>query len=254
VIQIVVLLVMLEVFAIGSALRSRRRARRTRRPSRHDDSSPETAELPPATGRLATRCRARFVFGSIVVGAIAAVLVVGPVLTLAAAGCGVAIRRLRSIAVQRRARNEIERSLPDTIELLVLLIHAGLTPVQAVRESAGVAPPSARPGFSAVVHHLDRGQDFSRALAALPEHLGAGAVGLTDLIAGADRNGLPLSPVLESLAYEARAARRRRSEADARRLPVRLSFPLVACTLPSFVLLAIAPAVIAALSSISLSI
>ena len=36
----------------------------------------------------------------------------------------------------------------------------------------------------------------------------------------------------------------------ARRLPVRLSFPLVVCTLPSFVLLAIAPAVLGALSTL----
>ena len=59
-----------------------------------------------------------------------------------------------------------------------------------------------------------------------------------------------LAPALEQLSAEARRSRRRRDEADARRLPVRLSFPLVVCTLPSFVLLAIAPAVLAALSSL----
>ena len=41
--------------------------------------------------------------------------------------------------------------------------------------------------------------------------------------------------------------------ASARRLPVRLTFPLVTCTLPSFVLLAIAPAVIGALSTLRAS-
>ena len=66
----------------------------------------------------------------------------------------------------------------------------------------------------------------------------------------ADRDGLPLAPVLDRLAAEARAARRRAGEAAARRLPVRLTFPLVICTLPSFVLLAIAPAVLGALSTL----
>jgi tight adherence protein C len=56
--------------------------------------------------------------------------------------------------------------------------------------------------------------------------------------------------VLDQLTIEIRAARRRLDQAAARKLPVRLSFPLVTCTLPSFVLLAIAPAVIAALSSL----
>ncbi len=64
------------------------------------------------------------------------------------------------------------------------------------------------------------------------------------------RDGLPLAPVLDRLTDEASAGRRRQGEAAARRLPVRLSFPLVACTLPSFVLLAIAPAVLGALSTL----
>ncbi len=73
---------------------------------------------------------------------------------------------------------------------------------------------------------------------------------LASSIAMADRDGLPLAPVLDRLAAEARAERRRLGQAEARRLPVRLSFPLVVCTLPSFVLLAIAPAVLGAISTL----
>jgi len=73
---------------------------------------------------------------------------------------------------------------------------------------------------------------------------------LADVISSCDRYGLALGPALDLLTNEARAARQRQDHADARKLPIRLSFPLVACTLPSFVLLAIAPAVIAALSSL----
>ena len=60
-----------------------------------------------------------------------------------------------------------------------------------------------------------------------------------------------MADVLTQLSVETRATRRRLDEAAARSLPVQLSFPLVVCTLPSFVLLAIAPAVLAALSSLS---
>ena len=62
--------------------------------------------------------------------------------------------------------------------------------------------------------------------------------------------GLALAPVLDRLAHDARAARRRQGESAARKLPVRLSFPLVACTLPAFVLLALAPALLGALSTL----
>ena len=60
---------------------------------------------------------------------------------------------------------------------------------------------------------------------------------------------MPIAPVLERLAEEARSERRRAADAAARQLPVRLAAPLVVCTLPAFVLLAIVPLLIGAFSS-----
>ena len=162
----------------------------------------------------------------------------------------VTVRRTRPILAARRRRNEAERALPDALDLLVLSIRAGLTPQQAIAELAAHAPESVRGAFALTVHRTERGRSFADALTALPETLGPRAIGLADVIATSDRYGLPLGPVLDQLTTEARDARRRIDQADARKLPVRLSFPLVVCTLPSFVLLAIAPAVIAALSSL----
>jgi tight adherence protein C len=159
-------------------------------------------------------------------------------------------QRLRPIHTARRHRAAIERTLPEALELLVLSVRAGLTPFQAVCDLATFGEPAVSDAFSEVVRRTQRGQPFAEALAALPERLGSRASGLADVIATSDRHGLPLGPVLDQLADEARSSRRRLDQAEARRLPVRLSFPLVACTLPSFVLLAIAPAVIAALSSL----
>jgi pilus assembly protein TadC len=84
----------------------------------------------------------------------------------------------------------------------------------------------------------------------LPRRLGQIAQPLADALALADRYGTPLPPVIDRLADEARAQRRRNSEAAARQLPVRLAFPLVGCTLPSFVLLTIVPLMAGALSSL----
>lgn len=72
-----------------------------------------------------------------------------------------------------------------------------------------------------------------------------------DSFAAADRYGLPLAPIVERLAAEARHQRRRRTEAVARQLPIRMAAPLVLCTLPSFVLLAVAPLLLAAISSLA---
>lgn len=157
------------------------------------------------------------------------------------------LRRRRSA---KRRKRQIDAAIPDAIELLVLIIQAGLTPGQAVAAVRQVVPEPLRAGFDAIAHRLQRGQRLADALVALPELLGPTAAPLADAIASADRYGLPLAPILDRLADDARADRRRLADAHARTLSVRLSFPLVVCTLPAFVLLAIMPAVLGALSSL----
>jgi tight adherence protein C len=155
----------------------------------------------------------------------------------------------------RRTRPDVD-GWPEAIELVILAIHAGAAPLAAI-ESTGAQLSNADhvdgwigAAFDEVAHRVHRGSGLADALGALPELLGPVASEFADSIATADRYGLPLGPVLDRLAMEARAERRRRAEADARSLPVKLSFPLVVCTLPSFVLLAIVPAVLGAVSAL----
>jgi len=175
---------------------------------------------------------------------------IGPVAACAVAGATgleLARRRHQRVVARRRA---IAAALPDSIEFLVLIVHAGLSPTQAVVEAAQRAPVATRPGFGATAHRLQRGQRLGEALTALLDELGPAARPIADGIAAAERYGLPLAPLLDRLSEQAHAARRRLAEAEARRLPVRLSFPLVVCTLPSFALLAIVPAVMGTISSL----
>jgi Flp pilus assembly protein TadB len=166
----------------------------------------------------------------------------------------IAGRPRRRVPLLRRAGpTPAQRALPEGIELLVCCLHAGLTPVQLVDAVASDLPDPLQPGFAAVRHRLDRGHRFADALAELPAAIGPDAHSLADSIAACDRYGLPLAPVLERLAAEATDTRRRLSEMEARKLPIRLSFPLVTTVLPSFVLVALAPAAIGALSTLSIS-
>ncbi len=226
-------------------------ARRPNAPvASHGTAVGNARDRPRALRAAAGRTRTLLMLGLITP---LAVIAFGPMFALVGAGGIVLGRRIAPVLAARRRQVRIGRAVPDAVELFVLSVHAGLTPVQAVHELTRTAPEIVRDGFDAVVHRLERGEPFGTALRALPDRLGSGMVGLADVIASADRYGLPLAPVLESLAVEARAARRRSDEADARRLPVKLAFPLVTCTLPSFVLLAITPAIVAALSSLDLT-
>ena len=72
-----------------------------------------------------------------------------------------------------------------------------------------------------------------------------GARGLADVLRTSARLGSPAAPALARLAHELRADLRRRAEARARTVPVRLCFPLVGCVLPAFALLTVVPVIVA---------
>jgi Flp pilus assembly protein TadB len=172
-----------------------------------------------------------------------------PTLGLAVVLVALVLRRWSSIQRTARTTRHISASFPDALDLLVLSIRAGYIPAQAIGEITPYLSAELQPSFAAVGRALRRGDRFADALDQL-RALGSIAQPLVDSLAAADRYGLPLAPVLERLAFEARQQRRRDTDAAARELPVRLALPLVLCTLPSFVLLAIVPLLLGALSSL----
>ena len=200
-----------------------------------------------AVDRPTPRHRVQLVWG--VVG-VALAWLLGPLPVMSAVFAVISIGRLRKITQQRQAQRNINRDLPEALDLFVLLLEAGVGTRSVVVEMAQRGPISTRPAFTQVADRLDIGQPFTEAIVQLRTQLGAGAVALVDLVTASHRYGLPMAQVVSQLSTEARAARRRRNEGLARALPIKLSFPLVVCTLPSFVLLAIAPAVMAALTSL----
>jgi len=151
---------------------------------------------------------------------------------------------------RRVAQRTIDRAYPDALDAIVLAVRAGYLPAAALQAVQPHLAPLLRDAFAAVTARVASGERFADALAVLPSRLGPMAAPLADSFAAADRDGLPLAPVLERLADEARQRRRRNADALARQLPVRMSLPLVLCTLPSFLFLAIVPLLLAALSSL----
>lgn len=154
---------------------------------------------------------------------------------------------------RRRVERELDATFPELLELLVVSIQAGLLPAQAMAAAMPHVDGHVHRALEAVQTRIGRGERFADALHLLIELMGPRAIAMVATIASTERNGLPLGPALERLADEARAQRRRHAEAAMRELPVRLAFPLVLCTLPSFALVAIVPLLVGALSSLASS-
>ncbi|MCU1485644.1 MAG: gspF [Actinomycetia bacterium] len=163
-----------------------------------------------------------------------------------------AVPVLRARRARRRPLEAVRRSLPEVVDLLTLAVGAGLTVPLAV---AAVARRHEGPiGFelARVVSEAEHGARWSDALDAAAGRLGPAARPVLAALLASERYGAPLADALVVLAAEARADRRRRAEEAARRVPVRLLFPLVLCVLPAFVLLTLAPLLAGALGSLRL--
>jgi tight adherence protein C len=175
---------------------------------------------------------------------------VDPILVIGAVFVALCGPRLIDRARRRRAQHLVDAALPDSIEMLILNVYAGMTPHQAIGVLAERAPHPIRFAYAEVRRRIERGAPLADAVVALPDLVGAQAVAVADILTIAERNGAPIALMLEQLTVDVRERRRRHAEAAARSLPVKMSFPLVMCTLPAFVLVAIVPAVLAALRSL----
>ncbi len=160
--------------------------------------------------------------------------------------------RVRTRRRRRRAVATSARELADVVDLFTLAIGSGLNLRLAVVAVASRAPPSWADPLTGVVARIERGIGVADAFDQLPAMTGEHVHPLVSALVSSERYGTPLLPALERLAGEARLDRRRRAEEAARRVPVKLLFPLVLCILPAFGALTVAPLLAGALGSLSL--
>jgi tight adherence protein C len=182
---------------------------------------------------------------AIVLAAIAAAVApAGAVAVLAAAW---ARTRLLLVREGRHREREVRGSLPDAVDLLLLCTTAGTGLALAHGEVARCLSGPVASALAAADIQAAGGRPRADALVAALSPLGERAAALAHVLADHLRYGTPLGPELERLSLELRLDRRRAAEEDARRVPVRLLAPLVACTLPAFALLTVAPLLVVSL-------
>jgi tight adherence protein C len=157
------------------------------------------------------------------------------------------VRGLRARRHDGRQRERLGRELPLLADLLAVAVGAGATPYLAVEAASRWAPPQCATRLRALVRSCRLGVPFDVALAELGTSTPT-LRPLTDALAVTERTGAPIGSALARLADDSRASTRRRAEARARTVPVRLLFPLVFLVLPAFALLTVAPALLSGLA------
>lgn len=177
-------------------------------------------------------------------------IVLGPVpagLAVVGAVGATSVHRRRGRA---RAARAVEQALPELVDLLRLAASAGLPVRLALEAVAPRAPAVLRPALADALHADARGLPLAVGLERMADRLGPAGRGVVAALDRSAATGTALGPLLAEVAAEARDMRRRSAQEAARRLSVTLLFPLVCCTLPAAVLVAVVPVVVVAIDSL----
>ena len=140
-------------------------------------------------------------------------------------------------ATIRKNQRELNFSLPDALDLMVVCVEAGLT-IDAAMQRVGQELAIAHPRLSrelAITHMETRvGLSRSEALRNLGQRTGAAAVqSLVAMLIQADRFGTSIAESLRVQADTLRTRRRQRAEERAAKIAVKLLFPLIFFIFPS---------------------
>lgn len=180
---------------------------------------------------------------------VAAVVVIGPPAVAGGLVLAVAWIGRRELG-RRRVVRARDLAFPDLVDLFRIALVAGHPVARCLEVVAGRAPAPHRAPLEAAAARVEHGAPVADALGGAGPELGTLGPALVDALVSAHRDGAPAGGPLDQLARTARDRRTRAAEAEARRLPVTLLFPLVGCVLPAFVLLAVVPLLVGSFSSL----
>ena len=191
--------------------------------------------------------------GAFALVAAAAAVVFGPAAGLLGLSGVVGAVVVRRRSRRRRRVLQVERHLPEVIDLLGLVVGAGRPTVKALADIGPRVPEPFRSELLAVVRRTEAGEPFVDSARRLRESLGSSVSSVVYAVTAAEIDGTPLRPALQRAADEAHRRRRVRAQEAARRVPVLMLFPLVFCVLPAFCLLTVVPLLLKTVSDLGFS-
>ena len=146
--------------------------------------------------------------------------------------------------IQIRKRN-IERSLPDFLDLLTLVVEAGLGITPALKRISGSISGVLRSEIKGVLMRIDLGFSRQEALREMTNHVpNSNLHQFVEAIILSERLGTSLAKTLRVQAKMLRTRRRQRAETKAQTTPIRIIPALVFFFLPSLLLIYLAPPIL----------
>jgi tight adherence protein C len=156
--------------------------------------------------------------------------------------------------LMRRYRNKLQESLPDTVDLLGIVLGTGLALDQAltrVCEEMQFIYPELSAEFFTVVMQVKAGQDRSKAFQQLVRRTGIEDIkSLAAMIIQSERFGTSLSQALKVYADALRSRRRLRGEAMVGKAGIKMVLATVVFILPVVFIITLVPAMLTMLNNL----
>ncbi len=148
----------------------------------------------------------------------------------------------------RKRTRAITIALPDSLDLMVVCLEAGLglnATIARVGEERSAMRDALGEEFALVAMELREGRSREDSLRALGDRNGVEDLkSLAGLIIQSDRLGASMAKTLRSHADVLRTKRRQRAEEAARKLPIKMLFPLALLILPPLFVITTGPAIL----------
>lgn len=145
---------------------------------------------------------------------------------------------------------QIQRDLPDAIDLMTISVESGLGFDAAVQQVSRNTEGPLADEFSRVLREMQIGQGRAAALRAMSDRTNvADLKSFVSSMVQADSFGVPVGQVLRVQSSEMRTKRRQRAEEKAQQVPVKITVPLIFCILPCLFVSVMGPAVISIMDS-----
>ncbi len=140
---------------------------------------------------------------------------------------------------------QLQRDLPDAIDLMTISVESGLGFDAAVQQVARNTEGPLSEEFSRLLREMQIGQGRSDALRAMADRSDVADLrSFVSAMVQADVLGIPVATVLRVQSKEMRVKRRQRAEAKAQQVPVKITVPLIFCILPCLFMAVMGPAVL----------
>ncbi len=154
-----------------------------------------------------------------------------------------------------RYKRKLQEALPDTIDLLGIVLGTGLALDQAmirVSEEMQYIYPELANEFYTVVMQVKAGQERSRAFNALVRRTGIDDIkSLAAMIIQSERFGTSLSRAMKVYADELRMRRRLRAESAIAKAGIKMLFPIIIFIFPVLFAITLGPAMITVLRGLA---